>query len=169
MGSPQRHRIAQLAASVALAVMVMVAACSGGDIQASDMLLSPADFPDLDVTEISTQTDVTPLGVDAAQVELLGTDFALNQSVVVFATPESALTVLAGIKQDQLAEGVLPIYLEQFQDISGILTEARGSEARQTLFFVEGRVLVRLTTSGSSAPGQLEGYAAKAREKADGQ
>ena len=169
MGSSQRHRIAQLAASVALAVMVMAAACSGGDIKASDMLLSPADFPDLEVTEISTEADVTPLGVDAAQVELLGTNFALNQSVVVFATPESAFTVLAGIKQDQLAEGVLPVYLEQFQDISGILNEDRGGEARQTLFFVEGRVLVRLTTSGSSTPGQLEGYAAKAREKADGQ
>ncbi len=168
MGAAQRPRVTRWAAAMALALVTLAAACSGGDPDPAAMLLSPADFPDGGVTGGAAQADTTFLGVSAAQVELSGPDFTLSHSVLLFATAESALLALAGIKQDQLAQGILLPDPGEFQDISGILNEVRDGRQSQTLFFVEGRALVRLTTSGPGGIGRLPSFAANARGKAGG-
>lgn len=156
------------AAAAGLALLALAAACSGGDPDPAAMLLSPADFPGEVVTEGEVQPPTTSLGVSAAQAELSGVDFDLSHSVLLFATPESALLALAGIKQDQLAQGILAPAPGEFQDVSGILNEVRGGRQTQTLFFVEGRVLVRLTASGPGGIGRLPNFAAIARAKVGG-
>lgn len=154
-----------LTASVALALITLAVACSDADLKAEDMLLGPSDFPGIKVAQSDPQAEVTSQGVSAAQVELTGPDFTLSESVVVFATPASALTMLAGIKQDQLAQNVSPVGLEQFHEASGILIEARAGQERRSIFFIEGRTLVRLTISGPSANRQLQDYATIALDK----
>ena len=161
----------------ALALAVLLAGCSGGSLDAGDLLLGPSDFPGLEVTESTTQATVTPQGVSAAQVQISGPDFQLNQSIVLFATPASALSVLAGIKQDQLAQGVIssdvlsivPSGTDQFQDSSGVLIEIRDGQESLTMFLVEGRALIRITVSGPGAQSMLAGLAEKSRSKASRQ
>ena len=153
----------------ALALAVLLTACSGGSLDTEELLLGPSDFPGLDVTASTTQSTVTPQGVAAAQVQISGPDFQLSHSIVLFATPASALSVLAGIKQDQLAQGVLPSDTDQFQDSSGVLMEVRDGQESLTMFLVEGRALIRLTVSGPEAQSMLAAYAEKARSKASRQ
>ena len=103
-----------------------------------------------------------------AQVELDGPDFKLNQSVVLFATGEQALSVLEGIKLDQETQGIKTTPdTGQFQDSSGVLVETRGDKEILSLFFVEGRALVRVTLVGANAGVLLAKYAELARLKVD--
>ncbi len=156
-----------------LALSVLLASCSGGSLDAADLLLGPSDFPGIEVTESTTEATVTPQGVSAAQVQISGPDFQLSQSIVLFATTASALSVLAGINQDQLAQGVIPPAVpsgpNQLQDTSGILTEVRDGQETLTMFLVEGRALIRLTVSGPGGQATLASYAEKARSKASHQ
>ncbi len=165
----------------ALVLAVLLAGCSGGSLDAADMLLGPSDFPGIEITESATQQTVTPQGVSAAQVQISGPDFQLSHSVVLFATPASALSVLAGIKQDQLAQGFIPSVglsgvtpggpsgTDQFQDTSGVLIEVRDGQETLTVFLVEGRALIRLTVLGPGAQSMLATYAEIARSKASRQ
>ena len=153
----------------ALALAALLVGCSGGSLDAADLLLGPSDFPGLEVSEITTQATVTPQGVAAAQVQITGQDFQLSHSIVLFATSASALSVLAGIKQDQLAQRVTPSGEDQIQDSSGVLIEVRDGQERLTMFMVEGRALIRLTVSGPGAQSMLADYAEKARSKASRQ
>ena len=178
MGHPRRQRVRLFSVHgqglkrgwVALALAVLLAGCSGGSLDAADLVLGTSDFPGLEVTVSTTQVTVTPQGVSAAQVQISGPDFQLSQSIVLFATQASALSVLAGIKQDQLAQGVVPsdvpLGSDQFQDSSGILTEVRDGQESLTMFLVEGRALIRLTVSGPDGQSKLADYAEKARSKA---
>lgn len=185
MGRPRRQRVRLFfiferglkLGLAALALTVLLAGCSGGSLDAADLLLSPSDFSGLEVTASAFQPTVTPQGVSAAQVRISGPDFQLSQSIVLFTTPASALSVLAGIKQDQLAQGVIPPPVpstgssgtDQFQDTSGILTEVRDGQESLTLFLVEGRALIRLTVSGPAGESMLAALAEKARSKASRQ
>ena len=58
-----------------------------------------------------------------------------------------------------------PLNLGLVIDASGILIEARAGQERRSIFFIEGRTLVRLTISGPSANRQLQNYAAIALDK----
>ena len=169
MGRTRRIRVTLLLAGAALILALAAAACSGGDAQAEDLLLSADDFPGIEMAETIGQSTVTELGVSAAQVDLNTPDFTLTQSVTVFQTAPSALAVLASIKQDQSSQGVPLSDLGQFQDVSGIITELRGGEEFLTLFFIEGRALVRLTISGPERQTMLPIIAEQARDKASHQ
>jgi hypothetical protein len=149
-----------------MALIAFVAACSGGQPQVEDLLLDAGDFPDVAVTETEVQVSETTLGESAVQVVLSGPDFVLGQSLVLFETQDAARSILAGIIMDQLARETFPIESDKFEDASGVLAEDHGGTETLTLFFVEGRALVRLTLSGPNRRALLPVYAEEARAKA---
>ena len=166
MGYPRRRGIASRLGWPAAALVALLAACSGGNPQAEDLLLNPGDFPGLAVTATMVQVSETAQGGSSAQVELSGPDFVITQSLVMFETQEAARSVLAGIKKDQLARSTSPMEPGSFQDVSRVLAEQRGGGESLTLFFVQGRALVRVTISGPNRRALLPDYAEKARAKA---
>ena len=173
MGRSRKRRInrgislagAIVALVLSLSLALAWAGCSGGSPRVEDLLLGHGDFPPGEVTESNALSTVTPLGVSAVQVDLSGPDFTLTQSIVMFQTQASAVSVLAGIKQDQLAQAVLPVDTSKFEDASGILMETRGGQDFFTQFFVQGVALVKVTISGPRALELLPLYAEKARSK----
>ena len=161
------HFPARLLLAIALfsSISLTLAGCSGGSANVEDLLLGHGDFPNGEVTESNPLSTITLQGVSAVQVDLTGASFTLNQSIVMFQTQASALLVLAGIKQDQLAQRLLPTDTSKFEEASAILNETRGGQDFYTLFFVQGLALVKLTLSGQDAAAMLPVYAEMARSK----
>ena len=98
-------------------------------------------------------------------MELTNSDFTLLESLVLFEDEDIALTILAGIKQDQISQGVTPEPMKGFEDNSGVLSEKLHGEDASTLFFVEGRALVRITLSGDQQADKVWEFARLARKK----
>ncbi|MCH7736817.1 MAG: hypothetical protein IH872_05380 [Chloroflexi bacterium] len=144
---------------------VLLAACSGDPAPPRDLLLGPEDFPGQGVTETSRETGETNQDEPAVQVELSSPDFTVLESLVLFESEELALTILSGIKQDQISQGVDAHPVEGFEDISGVLGEQLHGEDASTLFFVEGRALVRITLTGAGRAERVWEIARLAREK----
>jgi hypothetical protein len=153
--------------SVALVtlVAVLLAACSGDPTPPRELLLDPADFPGEGFTETSREDSETNLNQPAVQVELSSPGLTVLESLVLFETEERATTILAGIKQDQRAQGVASVPVEGFYDNSGVIQEQLHGEDASTLFFVEGRALVRITVSGEGQADRVWEIAGLAREK----
>ena len=169
MGRAGGESVAPAVVWLATAIVILLAACSGGSPQAEELLLRSGDFPGLAMTETDIQTSESSQGQPSAQVDLSGPNFMLSQSLLMFESQQEARSVLEGIKQNQLAQGIEATNTGKFQDSSGILSELRGGQESHTLFFVEGRALVRITISGPSTLDLLTQYADKAREKAERQ
>ncbi|PKB67892.1 MAG: hypothetical protein BZY81_03655 [SAR202 cluster bacterium Io17-Chloro-G4] len=173
MGSSRRKRIilpirfGRTIGSLILPLILALAlaSCTGGSPDAEDLLLGHGDFPSGEVTESNPLSTVTPQGVAAVQVDLAGPDFTLSQSIVVFQTQASALSVLSGIQQDQITRVVLPSDTSRFEDATGILTETRGGQDFFTQFFVQGLALVKVTVTGPEATELLPVFAEMARVK----
>ena len=144
---------------------VLLAACSSGPTPPQDLLLGPEDFPSTGVTETSREDGETNQDEPAVQVELTSPDFTLLESLVLFEDEYIALTILAAIKQDQITQGVTPKAMEGFEDNSGVLSEKLHGEDASTLFFVEGRALVRITLSGDGQADNVWAFARLARKK----
>jgi hypothetical protein len=147
---------------------VLLAACSGDATPPRDLLLGPDDFPDTSVTETSREDGSTNLDDPAVQVELSSPEFNLLESLVLFENEDIALSILAGIKQDQVAQGVESEPVAGFEDNSGVMSEQLHGEDASTVFFVEGRALVRLTVSGDGGNEMIWAVARLAREKSGG-
>ena len=133
-----------------LVLLLVLAGCSGDSKPPRDLLLNPRDFPDQTVTHSVQEIDDSLLDGAAVLVELVGPDFTLLESLVLFESDSLALKVLDEIKQDQLAQGVIAETLEGFDGNSGIMDETLRGEEGSTLFFVEGSALVRITLSGAN-------------------
>ena len=144
---------------------VLLVACFSGPAPPQDLLLGPEDFRNIVVTETNREGRETNLDEPAVQVELTSPDFTLLESLVLFEDEDIALTILAGIKQDQISQGVTPEPMEGFEDNSGVLSEKMHGEDASTLFFVEGRVLVRITLSGDGQADDVWVFARLARKK----
>ena len=155
---------------IALAALfaVLLSACSGDSTAPRDLLLGPDDFPETVVTETSREDGSTNLDEPAVQVELSSPEFELLESLVLFEDEDIALSILAGIKQDQVARGVTAEPVEGFKDNSGVMSEQLNGKDASTVFFVEGRALVRLTLSGEGRHEMLWAFARLAREKSGG-
>ncbi len=147
---------------------VLLAACSDDATQPRDLLLGPEDFPDSVVTETSRKDGSTNLDEPAVQVELSSPEFNLLESLVLFENEDIALSILAGIKQDQIAQGVTAEPVKGFKDNSGVMSEQLHGDEASTVFFVEGRALVRLTLSGGGGDEMVWAFARLAREKSGG-
>jgi len=165
LGRSRKRRISLGWVVAVLALSLALAGCTGGGLKVEDLLLGHGDFPPGEVTESNPLATVTPQGVAAVQVDLSGPEFTLTQSIVMFQSKASALSVLAGIKQDQLAQVVLPTDTSGFEDASAILKETRDNQDFYTQFFVQGLALVKLTISGPAALERLPEYLEKARAK----
>lgn len=165
MGRPRRKLGVHQAAVTALGLAALVSAVSCGGGSVGDLLLGPGDFPGLTVTERVSQVTETAQGQETAQVEIEGPDFLLSESLVVFESKEAARSVLIGIKEDQSAQGIPPADIEKFEDVSGILSEVRDGQESLSIFFVQGRTLVRVTVSGPNRRALLPLYAEKAKAK----
>jgi len=155
---------------IALAALfaVLLSACSGDSTAPRDLLLGPDDFPETVVTETSREDGSTNLDEPAVQVELSSPEFELLESLVLFEDEDIALSILAGIKQDQVARGVTAEPVEGFKDNSGVMSEQLNGKDASTVFFVEGRALVRLTLSGEGRDEMVWAFARLAREKSGG-
>ncbi len=168
MGRPRNRGIARSGAWSTCFVLLSLAACITAQPRVSDLLLSPEDFPDTIVKRTAFQVNETADGEPAGQVELSGPGFTIKQSLVLFKTEEAALSVLAGIKVDQIGQGITaPQERGRFDDVSGVLNETRGGDGASSLFFVQRRAFVRITLSGPERLRLLFPYAEKARVKAD--
>ena len=144
---------------------VFLAACSGDSTPPRDLLLSAGDFPFQSVTETNRQESESNLGEPAVQVELSSPDFTVLESLVLFDSEELALNILSEIKQDQIAQGVMSQPVEGFDGNSGVLEEQLHGEDASTVFFVEGRALVRITLSGEGRAASIWEISRLAREK----
>ncbi len=157
------RRLAQFA--LLLLCSALLAACSGDPAPPRELLLGPGDFPGQSVTETSRETAETSLDEPAVQVELSAPDFILLESLVLFETENIARTILSGIKQDQLTQGVTSHPVEGFQDNTGVIDDQLKGEDASTLFFVQGRALVRITLTGNGRADRVWEIAGLAREK----
>jgi len=159
----QNKRLMSVAAAALIAVLL--AACLGDPTPLRDLLLDPSDFPGEVFTETNLEDSESNLNQPAVQVELSSPGLTVLESLVLFETEERATTILAGIKQEQLAQGVASVPVDGFYDNSGVMQiQLYGKEA-STLFFVEGRALVRITVSGDGQADRVWEIAGLAREK----
>ncbi len=149
--------------------LVLLAACSGDPKPPRELLLGPEDFPGQAVTETSRETSETSLDEPAVQVELSAPDFILLESLVLFEADGLANELLSSIKQDQIALGVTAVPVEGFEDTSGLIDEQLHGHDASTLFFVQGRALVRITVTGAGRTEKIWEIAALAREKSQNQ
>ena len=157
-----------VALSLVVLAALLLAACSGDPTPPRDLLLDPSDFPKIDVTETVQEPGSTNADEPAVQVELKAPDFTVLESLVLFETEDLALEILSGIKQDQLAQGVPSVVVEGFKDNSGVMNDQLHSEDASTVFFVEGKALVRITLSGVARTENIWEIARLAREKSRG-
>ena len=161
-----RIAIRHLAATVLLALCaVLFAACSGDPTPPTELLLGPDDFPGQAITETNRESGETSFEEPAVQVELTGPDFILLESLVLFDTANLARSILAGIKQDQIAQGVTALPVEGFEDNTSVIGDHLRGEDASTLFFVQERALVRITLTGTEQADNVWEIAVAAREK----
>ncbi len=155
---------------VALVVLVAVllTACSHNATPPRDLLLGSEDFPETVVTETNREDGSTNLAEPAVQVVLSSPEFNLVESLVLFENEDIARAILAGIKQDQTAQGVTAEAVAGFEFNTGVMNEQLNGEDASTVFFVEGRALIRLTLSGEGGDEMVWAFARLAREKSGG-
>ena len=144
---------------------VLLGACSGDPTPPRELLLGPEDFPGQAVTENSRETGETASNEPAVQIELSGPDFTLLESLVLFESGDLALSLLTGIKQDQIAQGVTSQPKEGFEENSGVIDDQLHGDDASTLFFVQGRALVRITLTGAGREEMIWEIARLARDK----
>ena len=151
--------------SLATLLPISLTACLSGATPPRDLLLDSSDFPNVHVTEIVQETGTTNEDEPAVQVKLRAPDFTVLESLVLFETRDLALGILAGIKQDQTIQGVVAFPIEGFQDNTGIMGEHLNGEEASTVFFVEGRALVRISVQGEKGVENIWEIARRARIK----
>ena len=178
MGRTGRGRPAGIAAHLAAILLIVATACGGGTPAISELLLAPADFPGQPFSRTSVDTGQTAEDQPTAITELAAPGFSIQHSLVIYDTQESARVALAGVRLqlDQLArdnetttlvrDDLAPLAIADRGLVTGVLEEVRAGNQTSSLIFVQGRILVRLTMSGTSGRELLLAYAEKARVKA---
>ena len=164
---PSRYHWIRAALIPASAVLLalLIAAC-GPETPANpgDLLLSPGDLSDMQLTVISQSEEQSGEG-PSALVQLQGPGFRVLQSVVLFDSRELALAALDSIRGDLASRGEAgPGGVET----SGVLEHNLGQDEASSVFFIEDRALVRLTVTGPKRLQLLEEMAAIARNKLEG-
>ena len=147
----------------ALLIMTVAVAGCGSDAppDPADLLLSPVDLPELQLTVVSGSEELSGEG-PSALVELQGPGFRVLQSVVLFESRELALAALDGIRSDLVSRGETePGGVET----SGVLEHNLGSEEASSLFFIVDQALARLTVTGPERLQLLDELTDAARSK----
>ena len=117
--------------------------------------------------EIIKEAGATNKDEPAVQVELKAPGFTILESLALFDSKELALAILAGINQDHSTLGIVSHSAKGFDDSSGIIMEHLDGETASTVFFVEGRALVKITVSSNNGAGKIWEIARRAREKVE--
>ncbi len=160
-GSPGTAPVLALSLFFTLLVLGCGAEISG---EPRDLLLGPDDFPEGGVTVISLSEEQS-LDGPSAQVELQGPGFRMVQSLILYDTRELSLGALDGIRADLANQGQAgPGEIEA----SGVLEHSLGEEDAVSLFFIEGRGLVRFTVTGPGKQERLSTLIGLARKKLAG-
>lgn len=155
-------RIVIPALASSLLVCLLLIAC-GSDISGEprDLLMAPSDFPGGGVTVISLSEEQS-LDGPSAQVELQGPDFRVVQSLILYENREMSLAALDGIRADLVNQGQTdPGGVET----TGVFQHMLGTDEAVSVFFIEGRGLVRLTATGPGMRDRLDTLGILAREK----
>ena len=159
-----RIRAALLPASGVLLALLIAACGPETPTNPGDLLLSPGDVSDMQLTVISQSEEQSGEG-PSALVQLQGPGFRVLQSLVLFDSRELALAALDGIRGDLASRGEAgPGGVET----SGVLEHNLGQDEASSVFFIEDRALVRLTVTGPKRLQLLEELAAIARNKLGG-
>ena len=178
MGRTGRRRSAGIGAFLAAAVFLISTACGGSTPAISELLLAPSDFPGREFARTGFESGQTAQGQPTAITELSGPGFTLQHSLVIFDEGVSARAALAGAKLQWehmarnndgttlIRDGLALLAIADSELVTGVLEEVRAGNVTSSLIFVQGRVLVRLTFSGTSGKELLPSYAEKARVKA---
>ena len=98
-------------------------------------------------------------------MELQGPQYRVLQSVVLYEDRELALSALDGIRSDLVSRGEAGPGAPQ---TSGVYQHMLGNDEAASLFFIEGRALVRLTVTGDNGVESLDQLAGLARDKLAG-
>ena len=147
-----------------LVLMLMLGCGSDGPSAPGEILLAPADVPEMELTVVSEAEEQSVEG-PSALVELQGPGYRVLQSVVLFESRELALSALDGIRGDLVNRGETgPGGVET----SGVLEHTLGPDEASSQFLIEDRALVRLTVTGPDRLRLLEILAEAAREKLTG-
>ena len=157
-------RIVVPALASSLLVSLLLIAC-GSDISGEprDLLLTPSDFSG-GVTVISLSEEQS-LDGPSAQVELQGIGFRVVQSLILYENREMSLAALDGIRADLANQGQTdPGGVEA----TGVFRHMLGTDEAVSVFFIEGRGLVRLTVTGPGMEDRLNTLTDLAREKLAG-
>ena len=106
-------------------------------------------------------------GVDFSQADSLFEALSTQDTAVETSGQLRVLAVslLNGIKQDQLAQGVTSQPMEGFEENSGVIDDQLHGDAASTVFFVQGRALVRITLTGAERKEMIWEIARLARDK----
>ena len=166
-GAPARSPalIAWMRFSLLLALVIACSlAMACGQEAASnpqELLLAPGDFREDGFTVVSLSEEQS-LGGPSAQVQLQGSEYRVIQSIVLYENREMALEALDGIRADLVSRGDTGPGGVEF---SGVLEHLVGNEDASSLFFIEGRALVRMTTTGAGREERLSELVEAAREK----
>ena len=151
--------------AVLLACSLGAAACGPEQSSAPrDLLLTPGDFRDGGVTVLSLSEEQSLEG-PSAQVELQGPEYRVLQSIVLYENRELALAALDGVRADLISRGERgPGGVEA----SGVLDHMLGTEEAASLFFIEGRALVRMTVTGDGRQERLFELSEAVRDRLSG-
>ena len=151
-------------ATAAVTALLLAGCNSGISPDPRDSLLAPADFPNIEVS-VASLSEEQSLDGPSAQVELHGPEFRILQSLVLFENREAALSALDGIRADLANRGEAS---PGQPEASGIFEHQLGADQASSLFFIEGRGLVRLTVTGPNRQGLLEELTNVTRKKLSG-
>ena len=167
MKPPTSFPVPGIAAALVPAVMIaMLLTGCGAELSTDpkDSLLAPEDFRNAEVS-VESLNEEQSLDGPSAQVELHGPGFRAIQSLVLFEDREAALSALDGIRADLVNRGEAG---PGEPEASGAFEHRLGTDEAVSLFFIEGRGLVRLTVTGRNRQGLLEELSGVAREKLSG-
>ena len=157
-----------LSISIVALFTISLTGCSRDPTPPTDLLLSSADFPEMNITETFQEISAKNEKGHAVQVELRGNELLILESLVLFENRDLALDILTRIKRDQTAQGVDSVPVKGFDDNSGVMVEHLDDDEKSTVFFVEGRTLVRITVSGEKSAATIWEIADRARKKSEG-
>ena len=159
---------ASITTIIVLLFAMALTGCFNDPPPLGSLLLAPNDFPTEGVREIAKISAATSKDEPAVQVELTAPGFTILESLVLFETRERALSTLAGIDEDHGALRMVSDSAAGFDDSSGIIVEHLDGEQASTVFFVEGRALVKVTVTGDNEVASVWEIARRAREKVEG-
>lgn len=149
---------------VAVALVAVVAGCAS-TMSAADLLLSPADLPNLGFEGGQAQVSQSNRGGQAAQTTLRRAGVQVFHSVVVFGSSAEAKQAMDNVGTGAFGQARPDEASPGLGDESVVVEESQGTGGRISVLFRKGRVLERLSVAGALTRDEAIGYARAAEKK----